>query len=127
MKPTVLGLAAFVYLLSVAITFAIIRTVGFGEPEFAFIIAAIVSTNVAAYWHSRTYESSNSLSARAMLAIAIAVAAFASGLLLEVAFAPFKFATVSIPMAVIGTFVFPFVLFSTFWNGLTAPKNADPK
>jgi hypothetical protein len=107
------------FLLSAVITFAVIRSIELGNPELAFIVGAILGTEVAAIVHSRQAGSTNSFSIKFALGLTLGATAGVFGLVLHFVFAPFNYPEVSIPIAVIGSFVFPFVLFDTMWKALS--------
>ena len=122
MKWYVLSGAAAASLVGAAITFAIIRWLNKGDPELSFIVGSIIGIQVAAFWHTRTVGAQNTLLNKALLGIVLALTTAALGFMLHQLYEPFKFADISIGMSTLGSFIFPFVLYNTFWKAL-APRN----
>jgi hypothetical protein len=122
-KPGVLAVAVVSLLVGGAVTFAVIRMVGKGSPELAFVVGAVLGTQLAAVVHHRTPGAASSSRVKAAIGVALACGVVVLGAVLHLAFAPFEFAWVSIPIAAVGAFVFPFVLFDTMWNALTKKRN----
>jgi hypothetical protein len=58
------------------------------------------------------------------LGAALALGTVLLGTVLHLAWAPFEYPEISIPIAVVGTFLFPFVLFQTMWNALSKRPDA---
>ena len=56
---------------------------------------------------------------KALVGAALACGAVSLGVALHLAFAPFPYPGVSIPLAVVGSFVFPYVVFETMWKSLS--------
>lgn len=104
------------YLIGGALTFAVIRWLGKGDPEMAFIVGAILAIQVAAFLHRRTPGAENTWNIKLLLGAVLAVTAIALGLALHRLDEPFKFADISIGLSAVGAFVFPLVLFNTFWQ-----------
>ena len=52
-KPGVLAIAVLSQLVGGGITFAVVRMVGKGSPELAFVVGAILGTQLAAVVHHR--------------------------------------------------------------------------
>ena len=104
------------------ITLGIIRAIEKGSPELAFVVGAILGTQIAALVHHRQPGTSNSLAVMLSLGITLAVAAVVLGSILHVVFAPFNYPEISVPIAAVGSFVFPFVLFDTMWKALSKGK-----
>jgi hypothetical protein len=112
------------FLVGGLITFAIIRAIGKGSPELAFVMGAVLGTQVAAVVHHRQSGTTNSLAVKLSLGLALAVGAIVLGSILHVIFSPFEYPEISIPIAAVGSFVFPFVLFDTMWKTLSKAKTS---
>lgn len=110
------------FFVGAAITFAVIRLMEADHPELAFIVGAILGTELAALVHHRQEGTTNSFATKATVGLALAVAAVVVGITLHLMANPFHYPEISIPMAAVGSFVFPFVLFDTMWNALSKPK-----
>jgi len=124
LKAIVLIVSVVSCIISGAATFAVIQWIGKGSGELAFVIGAIIGTQVGAVIHYRRKGATNSLSAKAKLGLALGAANVVFGVVLHYAIAPFAYADVTIPLAAVGSFVFPFVLFDTMWNTLSKYKDA---
>lgn len=114
------GIGCFV--LGATITFAVIRAIDKGSPELAFVAGAILATQMAAVVHHRQHGTTNDFAIRLGLGAALAAAAIIVGGVLHLAFSPFRYPEISVPIAAIGSFVFPFVLFGAMWNTLSKAK-----
>ena len=119
MKPAVVVIAVVSFFLSGGVTFAIVRWLGKGSPELAFVVGAIVGTELAAVVHHRNPGATNSAGVKALIGAALAMSTVVLATLLHLVVAPFEYPQISIPIAVVGTFVFPFVLFDTMWKALS--------
>ncbi|MBC8371989.1 MAG: hypothetical protein H8E53_00215 [Planctomycetes bacterium] len=124
MKVTVLIVSVVSCVIGGAATFAVIQWIGKGSSELAFVIGAIVGTQAGAIIHYRQKGAKSSLAVKAKLGLAVGGANVVFGVVLHYAIAPFAYAEVTIPLAAVGGFVFPFVLFDTMWNALSKYKDA---
>jgi len=118
----VIAVSAFV--VGGGITFAVVRWLGKGSPELAFMVGAILGTQLAAIIHHRGRGASNSLQVKAKIGLVLALTAFFLGIVLHTVFGAFEYPDVSVPIGVVGAFVFPFVLFDTMWNAMTKATKA---
>ena len=121
-KPGVLAIAGVSQLVGGGITFAIIRMVGKGSPELAFVVGAVLGTQLAAVAHKRSAGAESSPREKAVVGAALACGALLMGVIQHLAFAPFEIAGISVAFAAVGSFVFPFVLFETMWNALSKKR-----
>lgn len=119
LKAIALGTGVVSFFIGAAVTFAAIRLIGKGSPELAFVVGAILGTQLATVAHHRQPQATASAGTKLGLGVALGAAALIFGLLAHVAFRPYTYPDVSIPMAVVGSFVFPFVLFDTMWKALS--------
>ena len=124
MKPSVLAAAIASFLLGGAATFAITRWLGKGSPELMFVVGAVLGTQLAAVAHHRVPGATSSLGVKAAVGGMLAVAAVVLGIGMHLTYSPFSYVEVSVPIAVIGSFVFPFVLFGGMWKALCRRKDA---
>jgi hypothetical protein len=122
-KPTVFVVAVVAQLVGGAVTFAVVRMIGKGNPELAFVVGAVLGTQLAAVAHRRAAGAASSPGVKASVGAALACGALLMGVALHLAFAPFPFPGISIAFAVVGSFVFPFVLFDTMWNALSKKRD----
>ena len=75
------------------------------------------------FYHRQPFAKST-LKAKATFGVVLAISALAFGLVVQLLLTPFTFVEISIPFAVLGSFVFPFVLFDTMWNALSKANTA---
>jgi len=121
MKPSTLLLSAVSFVTGASMTFAVVRWFAIDKPELAFVVGAILGTQVAAVFHHRTVGAANTVGVKCVLGIVLALTAALFGFALHSLFAPFKFADVSIPISALGAFAFPFAIFNTMWSALSKP------
>ena len=122
MKPMTLVIAVLAFIAGATLTFLVIRVIGAGNPGLSFIVGAILGTNVGAVVHHRQPGSKNTMQAKAVLGVVLAVSAVLIGIILHQATRPFKFVEISLLFAAIGSFVFPFVLMNTMWHALSKAR-----
>jgi hypothetical protein len=100
-----------VYVLSLAIGIPLITTVRPDHGSLAWAEAALVASFVAGILYHRRIDSKAPPRVKASVGCVLAGCALVSGLLTH-AFVPvFRFPEVSIPIAVLGSFLAPFVTF----------------
>ena len=116
--------AVLAFIAGGSITFAVIRWLGKGSPELAFVVGAVLGTQIAAVVHHRTPGAVSSPGVKAGVGTALALGAVLLGLVLHAFWKPFNYPEISIPIAVVGAFVFPFVLFEQMWNALSKKPGA---
>ena len=107
-----------------AVTFAVVRWLGKGSPELAFVVGAVLGTQLAAAIHHRSRGAGNSPRLKAMIGLVLALTAILLGIVLHTVFEAFEYPDVSIPIGAVGTFIFPFVLFDTMCNALSGKTHA---
>jgi hypothetical protein len=124
MKPVVLTVSVVSFLVGGGITFAVVKWLGIGSPELAFVVGAILGTQLAAVAHHRIPGATNSTGFKASVGGALATSAIALGIVLHAVFTPFQYVGISVPIAAFGAFVFPFVIFDTMWKALSKKTGA---
>ncbi len=124
MRPIVFIAAVFAFYVGGAATLAVVRCVGKGSPELALMVGAALGTQVAAVIHCRSRGAGKSFRVKAVLASILALSAVFFGIVLHTVFGAFVYPEVSIPIAVIVTFGFPFILFDTTCNALLRKRDA---
>jgi hypothetical protein len=127
MKAKELVWTALAYVVSIAVGIPLLWKFWPGHVELAWALAAIVGTNVAAMFYHRRLAEKAPLSAKAVAGAVLAACAVPTGLLAHVLLHPFKFVEVSIPIATIGSFVFPFVLFGTMQQAYSKQHQTNGK
>lgn len=124
MQPALLFISSIAFLVGGSITFAIEHAFDLKNAELSFIVGAILGTQVAAFVHHRTAGAQNSFGVKLAVGLSLAVSALVLGMALHSIFRPFSNVEVSVSIAVIGSMIFPFVLFGTIWKALAKNKNA---
>src|SRR5688572_26258444 len=124
MKAVVYVSAILAFIVGASITFAVVRWLGKGDPELAFVVGAVLGTQLAAIVHPRSPGAASSPGVKARVGAALALSTILRGIVLHAVWKPFHYPEISIPIAVVGTFVFPFVLFETMWNALSKRPDA---
>ena len=124
MRLSVYGAAILAYIVGGSVTYAVVRWLGKGSPELAFIVGAVLGTQLAAVVHHRSPGAVSSASVKARIGAMLALSTVLLGVALQATLSPFEHPEVSIPIAVVGTFIFPFVLFDTMWNALSKRTDA---
>lgn len=121
MKPIVYVSAIIGLILGGSITFGVIRWLDKGSPELAFVVGAVLGIQLAVIAHHRHPGASSSSRVKARVGAALAVSTILFGVALHFGWKAFEYPEISIPIAVVGTFFFPFVLLDTMWNALAKP------
>ena len=116
--------AVIAFIVGGSITFAAVRWLGMGGPELAFVAGAVLGTHIAAVVHHRTPGAVSSTGVKAGVGAALALSTILLGFVLQSLWKPFDYPEISIPISVVGTFVFPFFLFDQMWNALSKKRAA---
>jgi ABC-type spermidine/putrescine transport system permease subunit II len=123
-KPSVFVVAAVSFLVGGSITFAILRWLDKGNPSLAFIMGAILGTQLAAVRHHRSPGATNSAGVKASIGAVLVISMLILGVALHLLFAPFRYPEITLSISAIGSFVFPFVLFDMTWRSLSTKREA---
>ena len=99
-----------------AITLGIVRAIGTGSAELAFVVGAIFATGAGVMMYYRQGGVSASAAVKFQLGAVLAVTAIVFGVAAQGAVGAFKYPAISIPVGAVGSFIFPFVLFNTLWK-----------
>ncbi len=102
-----------VYAVSTAIAFAVMRAIGHGDASMALLLGAILSSQAAALIYHRRQPERAPVAIKAAVGAVLVVAGVGMGLLIHTAWLPIEAPDIVIPIAAIGSFFFPFVLFET--------------
>lgn len=116
--------AFLAYIVGGSITFALLRWLGKGAPELAFIVGALLGIQIAAVVHSRSPGAVSSFGVKLGIGAASALGTILLGMVMHALWKPFIYPEISITFGVVGAFVFPFVLFEMFWKTLARRPNA---
>ncbi len=119
MKGNVYIAAIVAFIIGGGMTFAVVRELGKGSPELAFVVGAILGTQIAAVVHRRDAQAESSPGVKATIGMALAGSAILLGVVLQFFWMPFEYPEISLPISVVGAFIFPFVLFETMWDALS--------
>ena len=124
MKAACYVSAILAFIVGGGITFAVVRWLGKGSPELAFVVGAVLGTQIAAVVHRRSPAAVSAPGVKVGVGAALALSTILLGALMHALWKPFDYPEISIPIAVVGSFVFPFVLFDTMWNALSKRPDA---
>jgi hypothetical protein len=115
---------AATYVAAALITFEIIARFDLDQEGLPMIMAAIVATNVGALlWHRRSADSPLR-QVKLGLGLALLVSAVAFALVFQAATGRLTFPEVTIPIAAVGSFAFPFFITGSLWKALTQAGQA---
>ena len=117
-KPITITIAAASYFVAGLLTILTIRFISMGDPELSFVGGAVLGSQVGAIMHHRQPGAEPTATAKTVLGIMLAICAVIFGGILHLTINLFKYVEVSVPLAAVGSFVFPFVLFNKMWNSL---------
>jgi hypothetical protein len=113
MKMSILPFVIVGHIVMFVASVIVLRLTGLEYREFALVAAAVAGTFGGAYgYHLRAGDSP--MTAKVIIGIVMAVLCVVEGLVAQHFWGYFKFPDVSIPIAGIGTFFFPFFIFGTF-------------
>ena len=119
MKASTLATALAAQVFAVLVAFALQRTFSAGPSSgLPFVVGGIFGTQMGALRHARRPDAVNTSGVKARLGAALGVGALVLGGALHVLFAPFTFVDVTVPIAALGSAVFPFVLFNQMWRAV---------
>ena len=122
MKPACLVIAAVAFIIAAAIALAVIRGFSVGDTSLAFVVGAILGTQAGAIAHSRRSEADATIAVKLGLGAVLAGVALVFGIVVHFAVSPFEYPGVTLPIAAIGSFVFPFAIFNTMFNAVRRSK-----
>ena len=110
---------AVVFVAVALLTYAIIRAVGWEAHDFSLVAAAIVASQVGAFiWH-RQAPASTEWSVKLGLGVVLSVTAVAFTLTFQAISEWLAYPEITVPIAAIGCFVFPFAVVGPIWKGLS--------
>lgn len=96
----------------------VIRAVGYSGTSLAFVAAAIVGTSAALFVHHRSPTAELSTRIKAQIGVMLAVTAGGVGGLVQAVSGLFVFPEVVLPIAAVGSFLFPWAIAGTLWKAL---------
>lgn len=118
MRVMVFVAVAGAFLVCGGVVFAVVRLLGKGPVELVFVLGAIVGAQVGAALHHRAAGARDSMGVKVRVGATLAVCALVLGVVLQAGFGAFAYAPVSIPFAVVGSFVLGLLMFGPMWNAL---------
>ena len=127
MRTTGFLLVAIVFVAVALLAYAVILAVGWEAHDFALVAAALVASQVGAFvWH-RQAPASAERSVKLGLGAILSVTAVVFTLIFQAISGWLAYPEVTIPIAAIGCFVFPFAVVGPVWKGLSKDKPPEPK
>lgn len=111
MKASELLLACLAHVLGLALALVILVKLQMGDPDIAWVVAAIFGTYAGAYPYHMRHPDKATLGAKAMLGGVLASMSVIEGAIVLVVWHYRPYPEVVIPIAAVGTFFFPFVAF----------------
>jgi hypothetical protein len=124
-KTFSLVIAGLSFLAAAAITLAVIRGLDVGDDPLTFDVGAIVGAQAGAIIHAREKDAVASTRVKLTLGGVLAVVALVFGLVVHFAVRGLKYPEITIPIASVGSFVFPFALFNTMFNAMRQSKKTE--
>jgi hypothetical protein len=123
MKPAAYVATVLSAAVSTVVALLIIRAVGYSGTSMAFVVAAIIGTNVAVFVHHRSGGAALNGTNKAQIGASLALTALVVGGALQLLVGPFAYPEVTIPIAMVGSFVFPWAIADTMWKALEQKKS----
>ncbi|MDG2208104.1 MAG: hypothetical protein P8K78_09400 [Pirellulales bacterium] len=124
-KPVSLVIAAVAFIIGAAIALAVIRGFSVGDPSLAFVVGAILGAQAGAIAHSRHPEAEATVAVKLGLGAVLAGVALIFGFVVHFAISPFKYPDVTLAIAAIGSFIFPFAIFNTMFNATRRSQSPE--
>jgi hypothetical protein len=122
MRATGFILVAAVFVAVALLAYAVIRAVGWEAHDFALVAAAIVASQAGAVvWH-RQAPGSAERSVKLGLGAVLSVTAVAFTLIFQAVSGWLAYPEVTVPIAAVGCFVFPFAVIGPVWKSLSKRK-----
>jgi hypothetical protein len=127
MRATGFLLVAVIFVAVALVAYAIIRAVGWEAHDFALVAAAIVASQVGAVvWHRQAPVSAER-SVKLGLGAILSVTAVAFTLMFQAVSGWLAYPEVTVPIAAIGCFVFPFAVVGPVWKTLSKGKPPESR
>src|SRR5688572_7989970 len=98
------------------------RAIGHGDASMALVLGAVVASQAGSLLYHRRERNRAPFAVKAAAGAVTAAAAAAMGLVIHRFWTPMTYPEVVIPIAAIGSFVFPFVLFETMRKALVRER-----
>lgn len=120
MKIKELMLVVLTHIATAAIALVVL-TYGVGEPDYAFIVAAGVGAFSGAHRYHGHHQDKAPFNVKATLGLVMSILCAIEMIALLSVWTYTRYPTVTIPITVLGTFGFPFVLFETIRKSMKRP------
>ena len=111
-----LAASAAAYVGSAVVAFGLARVIGFEQLTLAFIVAAVVGSNVGPYYHRRRPDAEFTGRSKAQLGAVLFVSALLSGVALQLTVGGMVHPDIVVPIAALGSFAFPFAVSQSMWK-----------
>jgi hypothetical protein len=127
MRATGFLTVAGTYIAVALLAYAVIRAVGWEARDFALVAAAILASQVGALvWH-RQSPGSSERSVKLGLGTVLSVTAVAFTVVFQAISGWLAYPEVTVPIAAVGAFVFPFAVVGPVWKALSHRKQPESK
>jgi hypothetical protein len=124
MKLYVYAAVAAAYVAALAITFCFVQA-GEQRSSLPFVMGAIVGTQAGVFALWKGGLPALTRRAKIRLALALAGTATVAGFITDVLLEMSRYPEVTLPIAALGSGIFPFVLADTFWKPLAQMRNKE--
>jgi Ni,Fe-hydrogenase III small subunit len=118
MKFSTMAIACAAFLIGALCTFLIMRAFDPAHGDLALIIGGILGTYTGVFFHHRQPASNPSLSAKVQLGLALAVVGGVFASMMQILTSWLEVPEITIAVAAVGCFCFPFAVFTTIWKAL---------
>ena len=106
-------------------TYAIIVALGVGDVNLALVIGSILGALIGALLYHRRESATAPFSVKASVGLLMVILCVIQSLIFQALWGWQKFPEVSIPIAAVGSFVFPFVLYGTMQKAMVKAKAGE--
>jgi hypothetical protein len=122
MRPTGFLMVAMIFVAVALFTYTVIRAVGWEARDFALMVAAIVATQVGTVVWYRQAPATPEYLVKLGLGAVLSGTALVFALIFQAISGWLTYPEVTIPIAVVGCFAFPFAIVSQTWKALSKNK-----
>jgi len=119
MKSTELLIVAIIHLAAFSIAAAVIYICGVGDPGLAFVVGACCGSAAAAMLYHRRVKEHAPFAIKASVGGTLSGMAVLAGLSSQAVLHWMTYPEVVVPIAVVGSFAFPWVIFGTMQKAYT--------
>ena len=127
MRATGFFVVAVVFVAVALLAYAVINAIGWDARNFALVAAAIAASQVGALvWHLQA-PATPERSVKLGLGVMLSATAVTFTLVFQAISGWLTYPEVTVPIAAIGCFVFPFAVVGPVWKALSKGRSADGK